>query len=295
MVKIYFIPVNPKIVKGKGTEQGLAWFKQQLSEFTFNEVLGGHVDGKIALIKPGLLVTWKKAWIPEKLKSWDCIVTEAGTKFPEDFKQTRKQHFYKNYIEKWLSHWIGYVDETVFDVNMLSLSEDKVICTGADKEVFTQLEKRGVTLYIGSLDTHIFGTVILLFNSRVRRKGTGKLFLMVSKAHKEMIGNTSQSTHNTQTLYCTVAQFDYSDGKVYADAIQKLSMAIYDSTLSEMWQSVAVPLRDGGAKDIQILKLVEYVSKKNQELEIPEDSIFIEIYRVRHSKIRLMQSPTFGT
>ena len=28
---------------------------------------------------------------------------------------------YKDYIEKWLSHWIGYVDETVFDVNMLSL------------------------------------------------------------------------------------------------------------------------------------------------------------------------------
>ena len=64
VVKIYFIPVNPKDpVKGKGTEQGLAWFKQQLSEFTFNEVPGGHVDGKIALIKPGLLVTWKKAWI----------------------------------------------------------------------------------------------------------------------------------------------------------------------------------------------------------------------------------------
>ena len=76
-----------------------------MPEFRFNEIpVGGLVDGKVALTPTqGLLVTWKKAWIPEKLKSWDCIITEAGTKVSvEDFKQTRKQHFYKNYIEKWL-------------------------------------------------------------------------------------------------------------------------------------------------------------------------------------------------
>ena len=94
--KDIFYSAQPKrSVKGKGTEQGLAWFKQQLPEFRFNEIpVGGHADGKVALIQPRLLVTWKKAWIPEKLKSWDCIITEAGTKFPEDFKQTRKQHFH---------------------------------------------------------------------------------------------------------------------------------------------------------------------------------------------------------
>ena len=133
-------------VKGKGTEYGLSWFKKQLPEFTFNEVsVGGHVDGKLALIKPGLLITWKKEWIPEKLKSWDCIIAKSGTKFPEDFINTRKQRYYKDYIKRWLSNWIGYVDETVFDVNMLSISEDKIICTGTDKEVFSQLEKHGVT------------------------------------------------------------------------------------------------------------------------------------------------------
>lgn len=160
-------------VKGKGTEQGLHWFKEQLPEFRFNEIpVGGHADGKVALIKPGLLVTWKKAWIPEKLKSWDCIITEAGTKFPEDFKQTRKQHFYKNYIEKWLSHWIGYVDETVFDVNMLSLSEDKVICTGADKEVFKQLENKGVTpIYWKFRHQYFWDGGIHCLTADVRRKG----------------------------------------------------------------------------------------------------------------------------
>jgi len=160
-------------IKGKGTEQGLEWYKQQLPEFRFNEVpVGGHVDGKIALIKPGLLVTWKKEWIPEKLKSWDCIITESGTKFPKEFKETRKEHFYKDYIEKWLSHWIGYVDETVFDVNMLSISEDKVVCTGTDKEVFAQLEKHGVTpIYWKFRHQYFWDGGVHCLTADVRRKG----------------------------------------------------------------------------------------------------------------------------
>ena len=166
--------------KGKGTEQGLHWYKQQLPEFKFNEVsVGGHVDGKIALLKPGLLMTWKKDWLPEKLKSWDCIIVDGkGTKFPEDFKNTRKQRFYKDYIERWLSHWIGYVDETVFDVNMLSLSEDKVICTGADKEVFKQLESKGVTpIYWKFRHQYFWDGGIHCLTSDIQREGDRESYL----------------------------------------------------------------------------------------------------------------------
>ncbi|MGK7391742.1 MAG: hypothetical protein ACNS60_15425, partial [Candidatus Cyclobacteriaceae bacterium M2_1C_046] len=46
--------------KGKGTLDGLEWIKRELgSEFRFNPIpAGGHADGKIALIKPGLLMCW---------------------------------------------------------------------------------------------------------------------------------------------------------------------------------------------------------------------------------------------
>ena len=82
-----------------------------------------HVDGKVALIKSWIACNLKKAWIIlEKLKNLGIVLSRSRYKIFEDFKTTRKQHFYKDYIQRWLSYWIGYVDETVFDVNMLSIS-----------------------------------------------------------------------------------------------------------------------------------------------------------------------------
>ena len=49
------------------------WLKKELGdEFRFNEIYtGGHADGKVALLKPGVVMTWKKRWMPDKLKNWD--------------------------------------------------------------------------------------------------------------------------------------------------------------------------------------------------------------------------------
>ena len=141
------LPGDVDTVKGRGTTAGLEWLKRELGEeFTFNQVeVGGHCDGKIALLKPGVLITWKKSWIPEKLKHWDIIEVDSETELPTEFTSMRKQRFYKGFIEDWFSHWIGCVDETVFDVNVLSISEEAVICTGTNKEAFRRMEKHGIT------------------------------------------------------------------------------------------------------------------------------------------------------
>lgn len=133
--------------KGRGTEYGLDWLKRELGdEFRWNEVpVGGHCDGKIALLKPGVLMTWDKKWIPEKLKNWDIIEVDSENDPPKEFNNMRKQRFYKDFIESWFSHWIGFIDETVFDVNVLSLSEEAVICTGVNKDAFRRMEKQGIT------------------------------------------------------------------------------------------------------------------------------------------------------
>jgi N-dimethylarginine dimethylaminohydrolase len=138
---------NKDPIKGRGTEYGLNWLKKELNdEFTWNEIpVGGHCDGKIALLKPGVLMTWNKKWIPEKLKNWDIIEVNNETDIPAEFKNMRKKRFYKDFIEQWFSHWIGFVDETVFDVNVLSLSEEAVICTGVNKDAFRRMEKQGIT------------------------------------------------------------------------------------------------------------------------------------------------------
>ena len=77
----------------------------------------------------------------EKLKSWDCIVAKSVQSFLKILKQHVSKDFIKIILKDGYLHWIGYVDETVFDVNVLSITEDKVICTGADKEVFASIRK----------------------------------------------------------------------------------------------------------------------------------------------------------
>jgi hypothetical protein len=39
-------------------------------------------------------------------------------------------------VEQWLSHWTGYVEETVFDVNMLIIDPKNVIVFNYNKLTF---------------------------------------------------------------------------------------------------------------------------------------------------------------
>ena len=67
---------------GKGTERGLEWMKSILTDYRFIEVpAGGHIDGKLALLSPGLLMTWREDFIPNELKSWDKIIQDGTLLF----------------------------------------------------------------------------------------------------------------------------------------------------------------------------------------------------------------------
>ena len=72
------------------------------------------------------------------------IQANSPNPFPEHFQKIKKQRFYKDFVTQWLKEWIGYVDETVFDVNMFSVSENLVITNGYNKDVFAKLKAFGV-------------------------------------------------------------------------------------------------------------------------------------------------------
>ena len=135
--------------KGKGTMLGREWIRREIKlrypDTEFLDIpIGGHIDGKIALLKPGVLMTWNKKWVPEEMKDWTIIEVDDDFDMPEDFLNTRKRRFYKEYVERWLTHWVGYADESVFDVNVLSLDEKTVICTGRNEKVFAEMEANGI-------------------------------------------------------------------------------------------------------------------------------------------------------
>lgn len=131
--------------KGKGTEAGLDWMRSQFPAADFIQApCQGHIDGKIALLKPGVLATWDSEYLPEQLKTWECVKIESPPPFPEHFMKIKKQRFYKDFVKQWLSEWIGYVDETVFDVNMFSLSTEYVITNGYNKQAYDAFRKNGI-------------------------------------------------------------------------------------------------------------------------------------------------------
>ena len=130
---------------GKGTPEGLEWLKRQFPSTHFHPApCQGHLDGKVAILKPGVLATWSRNFVPEKLKNWEIIIVDSPNPFPEEFNSLRKRRFYKEFVSDWLTEWIGYVDETVFDINMLSISENTVITNGYNKKAFQDFKRNGI-------------------------------------------------------------------------------------------------------------------------------------------------------
>ena len=124
---------------------------------------GGHADGTYCPVTPGLIISlhdvptyaetypgWEVVYLPGQ--SWDAI--------PE-FKKAKEKNRGKWWIpgfeedqavvdtvETWMDHWTGYVEETVFDVNMLIIDPKNVLVFSYNKQVFDALEKYGITPHI---------------------------------------------------------------------------------------------------------------------------------------------------
>ncbi len=133
--------------QGRGTAEGLDWVKSQFPDFNFRPVHHyGHLDGKIAFLRPGLLLSWiDKEQLPEPLQKWEMIRLSSKESLPESFLDLRKKRFYKEFVTRWLNDWIGSVDETYFDVNVVSLDESTVILNSTNLELIQTLESKGMT------------------------------------------------------------------------------------------------------------------------------------------------------
>lgn len=132
---------------GKGTYAGIDWLKRNIGhdvewvEFQRS----GHADGGICLIKPGLLMVKDRSIIPPQLSSWDVIEIEHKP-IPEYFTNISASGFYKDKVRHWLNDWIGHVEETMFDINGLSLDSNTLMTNGYDKDMAAKLKKYGVEL-----------------------------------------------------------------------------------------------------------------------------------------------------
>ena len=91
---------------------------------------------------------------------WDVVSLkgESWAKVKDFTKKKRKSRgrywvadagdsFY-DYVNEWMDDWVTYVEETVFDINMLVINESNVIVNGFNKIAFDAFERHGVTPHI---------------------------------------------------------------------------------------------------------------------------------------------------
>lgn len=149
---------------------------------------GGHSDGVFCPVKPGLIVSlrdvptyaetfpgWEVVYLPNQ--SWDLVKPFLDLKKKNQGKWwvpgAELNDEFTTYVESWLDHWVGYVEESVFDVNMLVIDEKNVVCNNYNKTVFDAFDRHGITPHIVNFRHRYFwDSGLHCITSDVSRDGT---------------------------------------------------------------------------------------------------------------------------
>lgn len=124
---------------------------------------GGHSDGTFCPVCPGLIISLKDVpTYANTFPGWEVVYLpgQSWTKVQSflELKEKNKGKWWIpgfendqaviDLVENWLGHWTGYVEETVFDVNMLIIDPKNVIVFNYNKQVFDALDRYGITPHI---------------------------------------------------------------------------------------------------------------------------------------------------
>ena len=122
--------------------------------------IGGHSDGTFHTIKNKAIISLRDVQTYSRtFPGWDVLYLE-GESWPkvEKFREFKKKvngswwlpgeennDQLVDYVNTWLSYWVGYIQESVFDVNVLVLDEHHVCVSTYNKLVWDYLEKHKMT------------------------------------------------------------------------------------------------------------------------------------------------------
>ena len=124
---------------------------------------GGHSDGTYCPVTPGLIISLKDVpTYADTFPGWEVVYLPGQSwSLIKDFLELKHKNGGRwwipgfehdqdvvDVVETWLSHWTGYVEETVFDVNMLIVDPKNVIVFNYNKQVFDALDRYGITPHI---------------------------------------------------------------------------------------------------------------------------------------------------
>ena len=114
-------------------------------------MIGGHNDAVFCPVRPGLIVsTYHHDNYRDTFPGWQVkyIENQSWNALPgwRKFKHAKVDKWwvpdcdnnpeFSQFVDTWLSHWLGQVKETVFDVNMLQLDTNTILVNNYNKEMF---------------------------------------------------------------------------------------------------------------------------------------------------------------
>ena len=120
-------------------------------------------------------------------KIWDSSIwaaMEVGKFKEENFNgawyvqgQTPTLEFTK-FVDTYLNKWVGFVSDTVFDVNCLVLDEENVVFSAYNKQVFDYCEKHKINPIISELrHSYFWDGGVSCCTQDIRRKGSLETYL----------------------------------------------------------------------------------------------------------------------
>ena len=143
----------------------LLTIKQQFSsDYRIHIVnCGTHSDGCFTPVKPGLIISlydiqtyqksfpdWEVIYLPgqswSKVDPFLKLKEKNGGKWWVPGEELNDD--FTDFVESWLKDWVLYVEETVFDVNMLIVNPTNVIVNNYNKDVFDAFKRHGITPHI---------------------------------------------------------------------------------------------------------------------------------------------------
>jgi len=149
-------------------ERDLEKFQQVLDqEFinTRNHIINtvGHSDGVYCAVCPGLIISsydiddysqtypgWEVIYLPREHVAMIAEYNKLKNKNHGRWWIPGFEHDDEliDLVETRLQHWTGYIEESIFDLNMLIINAKNVLVFNYNKQVFDALERRGITAHM---------------------------------------------------------------------------------------------------------------------------------------------------
>lgn len=121
-----------------------------------HHAMGGHNDGVFCPVKPGAIITTThQSDYSDTFPNWDVHVINNPHQIKDvgNWNQERigvggewwtpereSNPEYVKFVDSWLTDWVGAVNETQFEVNMLVINPNLVFCTNYNEGVFNFLK-----------------------------------------------------------------------------------------------------------------------------------------------------------